>query len=58
MQERKPYLAFTAPPDIQKELENLYARRAALIALLQALEEYRRFRGMALPQVPSKRKTA
>ena len=37
-----------------RQLENLYARRTAVEALIQSLEEYQRFRAQRIRQMESK----
>jgi len=55
MQFKRPFLAYDSKRDSRQKLESLYARRDALDAVIQHLEEYNRYRVRRLE--PS-RKTA
>jgi hypothetical protein len=56
MHPKRPFLAFSSKRNPQKQLESMYARRCALDAVIQSLEEYNRFR-VRRPE-PIKQKSA
>ena len=56
MEAQRPYLVIDSTRNPRKALKSLYARRLAIDALIQSLEEYNRYRAKRLD--PAKRKTA
>jgi hypothetical protein len=56
MKAQRPYLVFDSTRNPRKALKSLYARRFAIDAVIQSLEEYNRYRTRRLD--PARRKTA
>lgn len=56
MSVKRPSLTLVSARNPRKQLKTLYARRCAIDALIQSLEEYNRYRARRLD--PPKRKTA